>query len=114
VGKAQQDGVNPRVKVIAGGSSRGGVTSIRRAWGLACPECKLTSGTGAVNEVANLVEEREPLLAEGFHLGVALRRGTSVGDKYDPHICSQAYLAVVSPDAEIHLDTFLRVILANT
>ena len=42
----------------------------------------------AVDEVADLVEQRESLLVEGFHLVMTLKRGRggSEKDKLAPHI----------------------------
>ena len=68
----------------------GCVSSVQRARCLTCAEDKLTSGMSAVEEVADLLKEREPLV-EGICLGVRLREwGASEGGKHNEqvyHIC---------------------------
>ena len=65
--------VDSGVEVVLRRGGGGRVSSVRRLGCLACAIRELTGGASAVDEVADLFEEREPLLAEGIRLGVSLR-----------------------------------------
>ena len=80
-GNTQEDRIDPSVKVIARGSSRGQVPCVRRARSWACLEREFTSSASAVDEVTNLIEQRESLPAEGFRALVSLKDSESERDK---------------------------------
>ena len=54
---------------------------VRRARSWACLECEFTSSASAVNEVTDLVEQRESLPVEGFRALMSQKDKESERDK---------------------------------